>query len=116
MFGSEAVDEIASVAQRGCNQNRSGASNGDVRRIVAWQLLQLRSNDCLYFARESAGSGDQKASGVWSVFSLRQEIGGNPGWIAAGGEHDGFGGPGEKIDGAVATDELLGGGYEAIAG
>ena len=32
------------------------------------------------------------------------------------GEHDGFGGAGEHVDGAIGADEPLGGGDEAIAG
>ena len=50
------------------------------------------------------------------MFGLSEEISGDPGWIAARGENDSFGGSGGKIDGAIAANELLGGGHKAIAG
>ena len=57
----------------------------------------------------------RKLAGVGSVLGLCKKIGGDPAGVAAFSENDRFRGAGGKIDGAVAGDELLGGGDVSVA-
>ncbi len=51
MFGSEAIDEVASLARRGSDENRAAFAHGDVSWIRFWQLRKLLFDGGLNFLR-----------------------------------------------------------------
>src|SRR2546428_12177539 len=81
-----------------------------MRGIVGRERAELSRNFGGDLLREWGRSCDEKASSILCVFGLREKIGSDPTRIAALCEHDGFGGPGGKVDGAVGGGELFCGG------
>src|SRR5207237_1400004 len=75
-----------------------------MRGIVWRERAELSRNFGGDLLCEWGRSCDEKASSILGVFGLREKIGSDPTRITALCEHDGFGGPGGKIDGAVGGD------------
>src|SRR5260370_6746216 len=115
MFGSEAIDEFAGMIKRIGHENRSCDLCGDARNTRR-QFAEFPLHFALNFAGERARSGDEEACGVFRVLGLGKEICGHPTRVAVIGEDNGFGWAGRQIDGAIAADELLGGGDIFVTG
>src|SRR5579859_6756564 len=112
----ETIAKIASGIERRGQQNRARFSDGEVRGIASGKLRQLRVNFFLDGAGELEARRYEKTSSVGSVLGLGEKIGGDPFCVASFRENDGLRGARGKIDGAIAADDLFGGGDEAVAG
>ena len=108
MFWCEAIDEFASLLERTRDENCAGNFGGEVPHAER-QFSELPFDFALHFAGEGGGSGDEETGGVFCVFGLGQQVGGDPARVAFGRQDNRFGWPSGQINRAIAADDLFGG-------
>src|ERR1700676_2070393 len=106
MLGSKTIDELASLIEGIGEKNGPGMIGGDARHAER-QFAELPGDFALYFASERARCSDEKTGGVFGVFGLGQQIGGDPARVAFGRQDNRLGWASEQIDRTVTADDLF---------
>src|SRR5260370_23876009 len=114
MFRSKAIYEFASLAEGIGNQNRAGKFCGEAR-YAERQFAELPFDFALYLPGKGGRRGDEETCRIPCVFSLGQQVRGNPARVAFCRQDNRFGWPGGQINRAISADELFGGGDGFVA-
>src|SRR6185437_7707667 len=107
MFRRKTVRCLDGLIERFTQNNGAVLADRLARNRGCWKILQLTAHFCSDSFAEASRCGEQNRGCVSIVFSLREHVGGNPGWISILRDDDDFRRTRDEVDSDVTRQQLF---------